>query len=346
MMVAPEKMFRLSSEAGFLGLVCGKDGLALAGVPLIRGRDGILEARPWAEIRELISRAYNVDVEDASLARGLDVIAHALNRGDMARAMTAAVLLKLPELDWDGAVCIARAEDGLTKFNPDQPRDSHGRWVAGDGNSSDEGNSQNGTSPAAFPASIEMLSEHVDSDTVNQIVPARLDLRNFLFGKSNSTEPPPATVRANIAQAATSQIGSQDWADKTTNGNFGPGTNKCNKFVYDILTQAGASPGLPNGYFGTSPPSAGQWADPNYSIPNWPVLPTGISPAPGDVVAQRIPYTDASGHVMIVGPNNTFIGTGNPPNAPQGTIEQIPARSDLGHNYAGTGPLVYRRYKS
>jgi hypothetical protein len=38
----------------------------------------------------------------------------------------------------------------------------------------------------------------------------------------------------------------------------------------------------------------------------------GESPEPGDVVAQRISFSDAGGHVMIVGPDaNTFIGSGS-----------------------------------
>ncbi|MDB5361013.1 MAG: hypothetical protein JWO51_2310 [Rhodospirillales bacterium] len=45
--------------------------------------------------------------------------------------MIAAVLLKLTELDWDGAARIAHADDALAKagFDPDESRDSRGQWT-------------------------------------------------------------------------------------------------------------------------------------------------------------------------------------------------------------------------
>ena len=55
------------------------------------------------------------------------MVARALSENEMVRAMIAAVLLKLPELDWDGAVRIAQADDTLSKYDPDEPRDFHGR---------------------------------------------------------------------------------------------------------------------------------------------------------------------------------------------------------------------------
>jgi len=67
---------------------------------------------------------------------------------------------------------------------------------------------------------------------------------------------------------------------------------KCNLFVYDVTTSAGASPGLPNqpgssdwlrGARGGRPPTAGQWADPNFAIPGWSVV---GSPEPGDVASS------------------------------------------------------------
>ena len=60
---------------------------------------------------------------------GLDVVVRALNGGDTVRAMIAAAQLKLPALDWDGAVRIARAEEALQKYSSNQPRDWHGRWT-------------------------------------------------------------------------------------------------------------------------------------------------------------------------------------------------------------------------
>jgi hypothetical protein len=134
MTIVLDRMFKLANDASGLGLACTSDGLTLAGVPLLRNRTGQLEARPWPEVRHLMGQAYSVELEDTSLCRGLQVVAAALNTGDLALAMTASVLLKLPELDWNGAVRIARADDSLRKynFNPDQPRDWRGWWTIDD----------------------------------------------------------------------------------------------------------------------------------------------------------------------------------------------------------------------
>ena len=61
----------------------------------------------------------------------------------------------------------------------------------------------------------------------------------------------------------------------------------------------------------------------------------------GDVVAQQIGYSDASGHVMIVGGDNTVIGTGAQGNGPEGTIESISMPKDLTnqHPWLALGPM-------
>ena len=152
------------------------------------------------------------------------------------------------------------------------------------------------------------------------------------------------TTANRIVTIAQSRVGFTGWSNQATNGNYGPGTNKCNEFVYDTLTAAGASPGEPNGWIHLYPPTAGQWANPSYNIPGWYVLGPGDIPQPGDVVAQQIPYSDASGHVGIVGPDGTFIGTGDSTSGPPGTVEDIPMPVALGPN--PSGPLVYRRWRS
>ncbi len=128
-------LFRLSNERGSLGLSCNESGVALAGVPLLRRCSKGFVPRPRLELEHLLSRAYETEVNATSVASGLEVAARALNQGDMARAMVAAVQLKLPELDWHGAVRIAQADARLAKYNPDQPRDWHGRWTTGDSES-------------------------------------------------------------------------------------------------------------------------------------------------------------------------------------------------------------------
>ncbi len=95
-------------------------------------------------------------------------------------------------------------------------------------------------------------------------------------------------IRDRIVKIAKKYEDSTDWAYDKKKGNFGKNTNKCNKFVYDVLKESKASPGLPNGnpikkFFGYgSPPTAGQWADPNYDIPGWKVV---SKPQAGDIAA-------------------------------------------------------------
>jgi hypothetical protein len=149
-----------------------------------------------------------------------------------------------------------------------------------------------------------------------------------------------ALIRQKIVQAAQKQIGSGDWHFDVAKGNFGPGKDKCNLFVYDMLNDAGASPGLPNGHawWKSYPPTAANWADPSFPIPGWRVLGSGESPQPGDVVGQRIQWPNgATGHVMIVGPNASFIGVGK-----SEMIDSVAAKM-MGEDKPG-GLLVYRRY--
>jgi hypothetical protein len=76
-----------------------------------------------------MTAAYGLDEGRTQLSPGLDVLAQALNRGDLGLAMIAAVQLKLPPLSWQGAIRIARADDLLAKYNSSEPRDWRGRWT-------------------------------------------------------------------------------------------------------------------------------------------------------------------------------------------------------------------------
>jgi hypothetical protein len=131
-------MFKLSNGPGSLGLSCNENGLALAGVPLLRRTGHGFTPRSQAEIARLIGHTYGTDTATTSIMGGLTAVARALNDNAIARAMIAAVQLKLPELDWKGAVRIAQAEAALAKFDPNEPRDSHGRWTR-EGNSATDG---------------------------------------------------------------------------------------------------------------------------------------------------------------------------------------------------------------
>jgi hypothetical protein len=156
-------------------------------------------------------------------------------------------------------------------------------------------------------------------------------------------------MRDRIAKIAVSKIGATEWSEGVTNGVYGPGTNKCNLFVHDVLTAAGADPGLPHGWRHPSPPMASDWANPSYDIPQWRPLTAGEHPEPGDVVAQSAHYADATGHVMIVGPGGggtvTFVGTADGPNYnPQGVVAQIPQKPMIVDPATDHGPEVFRRW--
>ena len=105
-------------------------------------------------------------------------------------------------------------------------------------------------------------------------------------------------VRQKIADIARSYEKSENWLDHE-------GANKCNQFVYDVLTEAGHPPPLIGGLrgrlglFAKYPPTAGQWAT-DY-VDGWEPVAGGADAArPGDVIAEQINYSDASGHVGIV----------------------------------------------
>jgi hypothetical protein len=123
-------MFRLSNEPRERGLSCTPDGVALAGIPLIRKTPTGFIPRPAGEIASLLKAAYGD--RPMALPSRLDTIAKALDSGDFAMAMIAAVHTQTPELDAAAAMRLAQAEDRLAKYNynPDEPRDGRGRWTA------------------------------------------------------------------------------------------------------------------------------------------------------------------------------------------------------------------------
>jgi hypothetical protein len=125
-----DRTFRLTNEPGGLGLSCSHLGLSLAGVPLLRKSAAGFAPRLSGEIEALVKAAYGAEATSPELLRSFSAVAQALNRGNLALAMTAAVLIRLPELDWDGAARLARAEQRLRKrYNPNEPRDWHGCWT-------------------------------------------------------------------------------------------------------------------------------------------------------------------------------------------------------------------------
>lgn len=129
--------FRLSGETGSLGLNCAEAGVSLAGAPLLRKTAFGFAARPKAELSALMKAAYGGGSGDVDLSPRLTIVAEALNKGDLGRAKIAAVQMRLPDLSWDGAIRIARTEERLAKYDPNEPRDRQGRWTTGAGGAPD-----------------------------------------------------------------------------------------------------------------------------------------------------------------------------------------------------------------
>lgn len=123
------RTFRLTNKPGGMGLSCTSAGLSLAGVPLLQKTEAGFVPRSTREVASLIKAAYGLHDEPPRLHSRLAAIAEALNRGDLARASIAAVLTRTPELSWEAAARLAKVNLTLSKYDPDQPRDWHGRWT-------------------------------------------------------------------------------------------------------------------------------------------------------------------------------------------------------------------------
>ncbi len=159
------RKFRLTNEPGGLGLSCSPAGLVLAGVPLLRRTAAGFVLRPPREIAALIEAAYGADGA-TGLRSSLGAIAHALNSRDFARAAIAAVHTRTPELGPEATARLARVEEKLTKYDPDEPRDWHGRWTTGDGAApamgADDGTDQEDSRhPKSLREALEQEYDHL-----------------------------------------------------------------------------------------------------------------------------------------------------------------------------------------
>jgi hypothetical protein len=125
-----DRTFRLADDFGNSGLKCTSAGVSLAGVPLLLKTSDGFEPRSAEAIDALMKSAYGQDGDVGDLSAGLAVIAKALNDMDLGRAMVAALRLRLPQVNQDGAARIAKAHQALVKYDPDQPRDEIGRWIS------------------------------------------------------------------------------------------------------------------------------------------------------------------------------------------------------------------------
>lgn len=120
--------FRLTNGPSGFALGCTPEGLTLAGAPLLDRTELGFVPRPDREIDALLAASFPNGEAPPRLRRSLNIVADALNRGDLARAQIAAVLTSTPELDPTAAARVAETASRLAKYREDQTRDWHGRW--------------------------------------------------------------------------------------------------------------------------------------------------------------------------------------------------------------------------
>jgi hypothetical protein len=141
-------------------------------------------------------------------------------------------------------------------------------------------------------------------------------------GSGAASQPIASQARVQIGATALGYVGSQNWLDDPDPSN--PAPNHCNIFVHDVIKQVGLTP--PDSDLSSKrrrraylvwlvdppfyPARAGDWANPGKILKGWKTVlvpagaPAGSFPAdyslPGDVIAEAIQYSDASGHVGII----------------------------------------------
>ncbi len=122
-------VFKLQQDPKSRGLRCDQEGLFFDGSALLeRDETGQFRAKEQGELRKVFGPMSCESIEFKSRVRSVAVVAKALNAGDLARAMMAAVLMRMPSKD-DNKI----ADKGLEKggYNPAEPRDEHGQWTNG-----------------------------------------------------------------------------------------------------------------------------------------------------------------------------------------------------------------------
>jgi RHS repeat-associated protein len=144
-------------------------------------------------------------------------------------------------------------------------------------------------------------------------------------------------ARQRIDAIARKYDGSEDWSFYKPKGDFPANSNKCNKFVCDVLTEAG-TPLMVVPVGGGKPrcATAGELKNPAWNPDNWRQLGPNETPLPGDVAAFPIenPRPGAWGHSGII----TSGGFGNM------SAHATRVNGQRGQFSRGVTGIVYRRY--
>ena len=144
------------------------------------------------------------------------------------------------------------------------------------------------------------------------------------------TEGSPSNMRKRrkIDEIARRNNGSDKWAKDKKKDNFLVGSDKCNKFVFDVTKEAGADMKVKR-----RAPLAGEMADPRTKIKNWRPLKPAEKAEGGDVAAYKIPgiHPGYSGHSGIITKDGNM-------SAHADTVHPVPGQFE---DNQGT---CYRRY--
>jgi hypothetical protein len=135
--------FRLAPPGSGRGLSCDANGAFIGAIPLLKrsGDDGPghWEPRDCVGLSQQLGREFGLPIDMSSKMGGLNAISSALNRGDLARAQIATVLLGIPEpptpssgdVSCDDFIKFIRSLGWSGLIKADWDPDEHPRWPAG-----------------------------------------------------------------------------------------------------------------------------------------------------------------------------------------------------------------------
>lgn len=89
--------FAVSAAQSADGVSCNAQGVFVGPIPLLETVDGRWTPRRAAELNDELTACYRLPIDIAAKANALSLIAHALNRGDLAMAAIAAVQMQIPD---------------------------------------------------------------------------------------------------------------------------------------------------------------------------------------------------------------------------------------------------------
>ncbi len=263
--------FRLSSR-GKSGVSCSDDGAFVGAIPILararkNGKDE-WRLRDCRDLSEEMSAQYGLPVDMASKKSGLQVIAKALNDGDLARAQVATVLLGIPDPpqlskgDSSRQRMIKLVRDlhwsGMLKWDPDE----HPRWPAGsaDGKGGEfapkgEGSETDGSQSMEIDA-----TRSYDSQQYAPRRNARIQLADA--GMSDAYDDPIAEAARAAAQIRSTSTPIPRF-DATTQPNDGDGGSEDREIYADYGNHVGgaqlASTAIPMGSLGITRADPANW---------------------------------------------------------------------------------------